>query len=204
MFFIVDPTDSVPSRLCFTSVQASRCHHVSIGPPFQVLRPKLVKPAADGFEAQPQNHPSRGLRTNLANPYAHLARRDSPMSMRAQPSCPWLSSPPSARNASPWLRPTPSLTPVDAIFITHILFLFNVSDASRPWSDLGLLVIRYKPICPPFTASDPSSRTDFSLDLLHRLSATLAHPTPTHSQTKWHVAKHTQNNKKNTTPLVSH
>ena len=52
MFFIVDPTDYVPSRLCFTSVQASRCHHVSIGPPFQVLRPKLVKPAADGFEAQ--------------------------------------------------------------------------------------------------------------------------------------------------------
>jgi len=52
MFFIVDPTDSVPSRLCFTSMKASRCHHVSVGPPFQVLRPKLVKPAADGFEAQ--------------------------------------------------------------------------------------------------------------------------------------------------------
>ena len=52
MFFIIDPTDSVPSQLCFTLVQASRCHHVFVDPPFQVLRPKLVKPAADGFEAQ--------------------------------------------------------------------------------------------------------------------------------------------------------
>ena len=174
----------------------SVCHSRFWGPNWSNLQPMVLR-------HKPPNHPSRVLRTNLATPYAHLATRDSPMSMRAQPSCPWPSSPPSARNAY-ILRPTPSLTPVDAIFITNILFLFNVSDASRPWSDLGLLVIRYKPICPPFTASDPSSRTDFSVDLLHCLLATSAHPTPTHSQTKWHVAKHIQNNKKNTTPLVNH
>jgi hypothetical protein len=66
-FFLIDPTNLMPSRHYFKSTQASRFYHVSTLPPLPDFEAQ-TNTIADGFEAKTTKPFTFGLETQTSKP----------------------------------------------------------------------------------------------------------------------------------------